>query len=150
MDEPMASHWNREVLNQVREERMALCYKPLLLLGMCDHCDTEGRASIRTLAQYFSGVFQNRRNNRKVEENPSRFPAGNLPSDRSLSQWEYEGRQEPLRRISKDLLVAVAFAFALIRVIHVNPRSLFRLTFLRALRAAVVKDRSGQLLPFVT
>jgi len=69
---------------------MALCYKPLLLLAMCDHCDTEGRASIRTLAEYFSGVFHNRRNNGKVEENPNRFPAGNLPSDRSLSQWEYE------------------------------------------------------------
>src|ERR1035441_7422339 len=105
MDEPTAAHWDREVLNQIWEERMALCYKPLLLLSTCDHCDAEGRANVRTLAEYFSRFFQNRRETGKVEENPNRFPTGNLPSDRSLSQWEYEIRQEPLRRISKDLLV---------------------------------------------
>jgi hypothetical protein len=97
-------NWDREVLDQIWQEPMALCYKPLLFMAMVDLADVSGRTSIQSISQYFSNFYQDRRKRDRVEENPKRFPAGNLPSDRSLSEWERVIRSEPLRRISDGII----------------------------------------------
>ena len=97
-------NWDQEVLEQIWREPMVLCYKALLFMAMIDLVDENGAVSIQSVAQYFSEFYSRRRNAGRVEENPKRFPAGNLPSDRTQSEWERIIRNEPLRRISNGIM----------------------------------------------
>ena len=96
--------WDQEVLDQIWQEPMVLCYKALLFMAMIDLVDQNGAASLQSVAQYFSDFYINRRKAEKIEENPKRFSAGNLPSDRSQSEWERIIRTEPLRRIGNGIM----------------------------------------------
>ena len=97
--------WDGTVLDQIWSEPMVLCYKALLFIAMSDLADTAGRASFDAVCDYFSRFYRDRRDGGRIEENPRRFPAGTLPSERSHDEWTRVIRAEPLRRVKNGLLL---------------------------------------------
>ncbi len=102
---PVALNSNvHEVLYGIEKQSMTLCYKMLLLTLMTEMADSDGRVSLRMLAEAFQDFFITRSNDGKVEENPNRDIRSPL-STRSLSSWERTIREQPVPRLTEDFLI---------------------------------------------
>jgi hypothetical protein len=93
-----------QVLFEIEQQPMTMCYKMLLLEMMADLSDSEGRVPIRKLAEGFQEFFLRRSLNGKQEENPNRVPP-NVLSTRSLSKWEQTIRQMPVAFLTPDFVI---------------------------------------------
>lgn len=92
--------WDKKLLDAIWGERMTLCYKMLLICKLIDSADTEGRVSLRKLAEEFQQFFRDRNAAAKKEDNPNRFKHGEtVLSDRSVEEWERTILDEPITHI---------------------------------------------------
>jgi hypothetical protein len=108
-----------KITQLIEAEDMALCYKMLLLVAMCDLADEHGRAPFQKIAKRFKEFFAERAARGKLEENPRVFKK-DPPSTRSLEEWERVIREEPVRRINSGLLVEHGNAVVWATEIHQN------------------------------
>jgi hypothetical protein len=93
-----------ELLYEIEMQSMTMSYKMLLLMFMADMADSEGRVSIRPLAEQFQCFFLKRSIEQKKEENPNRVRPGVL-SRRSLSEWERTIRDQPVHYLTESFVV---------------------------------------------
>jgi Endonuclease NucS C-terminal domain len=93
-----------EILFDIEKERMTLSYKMLLLVFMAETADASGRVSLRTVAERFQSFFADRSVRGKAEENPNVVQPGVL-AGRILAEWERTILEQPLRHISRELVV---------------------------------------------
>jgi hypothetical protein len=93
-----------ELLFEIENQPMTLCYKMLLLMYMADLTDENGRVPLRTLAEHFQGFFVDRTIHNKTEENPKMVQPGNL-SRRNLSEWERVIRDQPVRYMTIEFVI---------------------------------------------
>ncbi len=93
-----------EVLYAIEQERMTLSYKMLLLKFLAEDADSNGRASLRGIAERFQAFFVERSVRGKAEENPKVVKLGVL-SRRELPEWERTILDQPMRYISPELIV---------------------------------------------
>jgi hypothetical protein len=93
-----------ETVNKIREERMTLCYKMLLILGMAQFADENGCVPIRRLAREFDRFFTHRTKSGKTEENPNIIASERLRV-RTLSDWEKTICEQPLQFLHPELFL---------------------------------------------
>jgi hypothetical protein len=93
-----------EILYEVEMQPMTLSYKMLLLMFMTELADSDGRATVRSLAERFQDFFVRRSVKKKSEENPKRVSPGALAS-RSISEWERVIREMPVRHLTESFVV---------------------------------------------
>lgn len=92
-----------EILYEIEKHRMTMSYKMLLLMYMTELADSDGRVSLRLLAERFQQFFVERSLQNKQEENPNR-KAGAL-SQRSLSGWERTIREQPVNYLTESFML---------------------------------------------
>lgn len=83
---------------------MTLCYKMVLLIGMADLADGDGRVAMRTLAERFQEFFVSRAVQGKIEENPKRITLATL-SNRSVQVWERVIRDQPVHYLTEKFVI---------------------------------------------
>lgn len=93
-----------ELLYEIEMQPMTMSYKMLLLMFMTELADSEGRASLRMLAERFQEFFIERSLEKKMEENPNRIKKGAL-SRRSLSEWERTIREQPVHYLTDSFFI---------------------------------------------
>jgi hypothetical protein len=93
-----------DLLYELEQQPMTLCYKMLLLLLMAELADTTGRVPLRSLAERFQEFFVARSLQGKAEENPKRVSPGVL-SNRTVQSWERVIRDQPVHYLSEAFVV---------------------------------------------
>lgn len=93
-----------ELLYEIEMQPMTMSYKMLLLMFMAELADSEGRISVRSLAEQFQYFFVKRSIDQKKEENPNRVKPGVL-SRRSLSEWERTIRDQPVHYLTESFVI---------------------------------------------
>jgi hypothetical protein len=93
-----------ELLYDIETQPMTLCYKMLLLEGMCELTNDTGRVPLESLAERFQEFFVLRSTQGKAEENPNRVKSGIL-SNRSLSEWMRVIRDQPVHYLTESFVV---------------------------------------------
>lgn len=94
---PPAFH---EILFEIEQQHMTLCYKMLLLIYMAKLANEQGRVALRSLAEKFQEFFVTRSLEGKVEENPN-MPGTHRLSSRTVSMWERTIKEQPVQRITE-------------------------------------------------
>jgi len=93
-----------QLLYEIEKQPMTMSYKMLLLIFMAELADSNGRASLRSLAERFQEFFVKRALQHKTEENPNRVKAGAL-TRRGLHQWETVIREQPVRYLTEAFVI---------------------------------------------
>jgi hypothetical protein len=84
-----------ELLYEIEQQQMTMCYKMLLLIAMAELADGDGRVPLLWLGVRFQEFFVDRSVQKKTEENPKRVKPGTL-SRRSAQAWERVIREQPV------------------------------------------------------
>lgn len=90
-----------QILYEVEIHRMMLSYKMLLLMYMAELADSDGRVSLRQMAERFQTFFIDRASRNKEEENPNVVREKTL-SSRTLSNWERTIREQPVHYLTEE------------------------------------------------
>lgn len=93
-----------ELLYEIEKQPMTYCYKMLLLMLMSELADSDGRVSLRVLAERFQQFFAERAAQHKAEENPNRIEPGKL-SSRRPTKWESVIRAHPVHYLGESFVV---------------------------------------------
>ena len=98
------SPFTYELLYEIEKQPMTFSYKMLLLVFMAELADSDGRVSLRALAERFQYFFVKRSIEEKQEENPKRIRPGVL-AKRTVSGWEHTIRDQPVRFLTEAFVV---------------------------------------------
>jgi hypothetical protein len=93
-----------ELLYEIEQQQMTLCYKMVLLIAMAELADETGRVPLRSLAERFQEFFVARSFQNKAEENPNRVKPGTL-SARSVQVWERTIREQPVHYLGESFVI---------------------------------------------
>ncbi len=94
-----------ELLFEIEKQPMTMSYKMLLLIYMAELADSEGRISVRKLAEKFQEYFVLRSVQGKKEENPNRVRVQNALSRRSPQDWERVIRDQPVHHLTEQFVI---------------------------------------------